>query len=79
MPVERFEEFVEWENIMLRDDDMDRVASAVGTVVNYFEQEIDARRSPGDDLLGFAMTAEVDGRKMTKMNLGAFLTLFFAV
>ena len=80
MPVERFEEFVEWENIMLRDDDMDRVASAVGTVVNYFEQEIDARReSPGDDLLGFAMTAEVDGRKMTKNELvGLSFNLFLA-
>lgn len=80
MPLDRAEEFVAWETTMLRDDDMSRVKDAVTAVVSYCESEIEARRgNPGDDLIGFALKADVDGRKLTKDELiGLFFNLLLA-
>lgn len=80
MPLDRADEFMEWETTMLRDDDMSRVASAVASVVDYFEKEIEIRRSaPSDDLMGFALSADVDGRKLTDDELvGLFFNLLLA-
>lgn len=80
IPLENADAFVERESIILRDDDIDNVTGAIASVVDYIEAEIEARRdSPGEDLIGFAMTAEVDGRMMTKDELvGLFFNLLLA-
>ena len=54
----------------------DRVLNGVKAVIAYFEKEIEARRGvpAGDDLMSFALTAEVDGRKLSHDELVA---LFF--
>ena len=76
MPIARLDEFIELYDTITRDGDMDRVLDGVKSVIAYFEKEIEARRDvpPGDDLMSFALTAEIDGRKLSHDELVA---LFF--
>lgn len=70
MPESRVEEFLHWEITMLRSGDIEKITQATKEVCNYLKQEINARRQySGSDLISFALSAEIDGRKLNEDEL----------
>ncbi len=64
LPVERLEQFLEWENQLLRGTDRDIQVASVRAVKELLMETIaERRKNPGDDLISKCMTLEVDGRK----------------
>jgi cytochrome P450 len=73
LPMERVEEFLEWEMAMLHNADMQRMADAVRKVKAYLLGVIAERRAkPGDDFISFGIQAEIQGRKLTEDELFGF-------
>src|ERR1700712_947631 len=78
LPRDKTAEFLKWERGMLYGADMDEVQASTQSVVDYLTAEIAARRdNPGDDLIGHALRAEVEGRRLDANELLGFcFTLF---
>jgi len=73
LPMDKVDTFLEWENGLLHEHDMAKVAEATRNVKNYLMGEIEERRkNPRDDLITFGVEAEIDGRKMTEDELFGF-------
>lgn len=70
LPLERLEQFLEWENQLLRGTDHDvRVASVRAVKELLMETIAQRRKNPGDDLISKTMLLEVDGRKWNDMEV----------
>ena len=78
MPIERTNEFLDWEMTMMRADSIDAVADAVKATVNYLQEEINTRRGKaGEGFISSALNAEIDGQKLTDSELmGLCFNLF---
>ena len=65
LPQDMTGQFMAWENDLLHGHDLETIAAATRNVVGYLRGEIEERkRKPREDLLTFAVKAEVDGVKM---------------
>lgn len=65
-PLAEIDQFLEWENILLRSSDNSSRASAVRAVKTYLLEAIaDRKKNPGDDLISKTLQLEVDGRSWT--------------
>ena len=78
LPRERMEQFLEWEFMLLHSLDLEDVAKGTRLVVDYLRETIeDRRKHPTDDLVSFAVTAMVEGRKLNDDELmGPCFNLF---
>ena len=78
LPRERMEQFLEWEFMLLHSLDIEDVAKGTRLSVDYLREVIeDRRKNPGDDLVSFAVTATVEGRKLNDNELiGLCFNLF---
>ncbi len=78
LPQDMTDQFMAWENDLLHGHDLDVIAAATKNVVAYLRSEIeDRKRKPREDLLTFAVNAEVDGVRMTdNQMLGFAFNLF---
>ncbi len=65
-PKEEMDQFLAWENVLLRSEtNVDR-AMSVRSVADYLLRAIEERKkNPGEDLISVALTLEVNGRKWT--------------
>ena len=65
LPQDMTGQFMAWETDLLHGHDLETIAAATRNVVGYLRGEIEERkRKPREDLLTFAVKAEVDGVKM---------------
>jgi cytochrome P450 len=65
--------FLEWEMNLLHNHDMNKVAEATRSVVNYLREQIEDRRhNPVDDIISYAVQAKIDGRPLTEDELVGF-------
>ncbi len=78
LPRDRMEQFLEWEFMLLHSLDIEDVAKGTRLSVDYLREVIeDRRKNPGDDLVSFAVTAAVEGRKLNDDELiGLCFNLF---
>lgn len=73
LPQERVGQFMAWEHGLLHEPDLDRVIAATRAVNAYLAEECeDRRRNPRDDLITFAVQADVKGRPMTQDEITGF-------
>jgi cytochrome P450 len=73
LPIERLDEFLEWEMMLLHSADMGVIADGVRKVKTYLMSVIDERRAnPGDDFISYGIKAEIEGRKLTEDELFGF-------
>ncbi|MAT50756.1 MAG: cytochrome [Porticoccaceae bacterium] len=79
LPRERMAEFQQWENMILQNDgDVDVMKQGVRSVVDYLRDVIAERKGNlGDDLISFAIKAEVNGRKMNDEELLGYAFNFY--
>jgi cytochrome P450 len=65
-PQQEMDQFLEWENILLRSSTNGARIDAVHGIKDYLLRAIaDRKKHPGEDLISIALTLEVDGRKWT--------------
>lgn len=65
LPLERMNEFMEWEHMLLHDMNMAHLQAATRNVVALFRDVMKERRAnPGDDLVSFALTAKIGDRNL---------------
>jgi len=65
-PQEEMEQFLIWENILLRSHTNGERVASVHAIKDYLLRAIaDRKKHPGEDLISIALTLEVDGRKWT--------------
>jgi len=73
LPQERTTQFLAWEHSLLHEPDLQTIIEASRAVVEYLQQEIDARRSaPRDDLISFGLQVNKNGRGLTDDELMGF-------
>lgn len=73
LPLDRIDEFLEWEMMLLHSADVAVIAAGVRKVKAYLLNVIDERRkNPGDDFVSFGIKAEIQGRKLTQDELFGF-------
>lgn len=78
LPLEMAPKFLEWEMALLHNHDMSVLADAARKLVAYLTDQIEDRRTnPGDDLISYAVQAEIEGRKLTHDELIGFTFLMF--
>jgi cytochrome P450 len=78
LPMDKVETFLEWEHGLLHEPDMAKIADAVRNVKKYMLGVLEERRQePKDDLVTFALNAEVAGRKLTDDELWGFMFNLF--
>jgi cytochrome P450 len=78
LPQDRMDEFLTWERQLLHSGDFDVMADGVRKVTTYLRSVIAERKeNPGDDLISFAVKAEVNGRKMTDDELLGYAFNFY--
>jgi cytochrome P450 len=66
-------QFLIWEDAMLHNGDREVFANAARAVFDYLSREIDRRReTPTDDFISFALTSEIQGRKLTEEEIMGF-------
>jgi len=70
LPVDRIWEFLEWEFALLHSSRIEERAAGVRAVKAYLLEVIEERRKrPGDDLISNALRLEVDGQKLTPIEV----------
>lgn len=70
LPVDRMAEFLDWEYALLHAAELDDRAIGVRTVKAYLLEAIEERRKrPTDDLISNALTLEVDGKKLSTIEV----------
>jgi cytochrome P450 len=73
LPLERVDEFLEWEMMLLHSADLQVIANGVRKVKAYLLGVIEERRAnPGDDFVSYGIKAEIQGRKLTEDELFGF-------
>ncbi len=73
LPLDRMDEFMHWEFGLLHDPNLDHTREAAANVVAMFRELMKVRRAnPGEDLVSWAVTAEVDGRPWTDDEIVGF-------
>ena len=73
LPLDMTEKFMEWETNLLHNHDMTKTAAATRSVVDYLREQIeDRRKNPTNDLISFAVQAELDGRPLNDAELVGF-------
>lgn len=79
IPSDRWHEFREWiSKLLLIGEAPTEAMEAAGVVAGFLASVLDERRrDPGDDLVSFLTTAEVDGERMGDMELLGFCMLLF--
>ena len=66
LPMERMQEFLEWEFALVHASDIEEQAAGVRAVKEYLVQAIEERRkNPTDDLISNALALEVEGKKLS--------------
>lgn len=72
-PLSNTKQFLEWENGLLHEMDLWKMADATRNVVAFLRDEIDDRRKkPRDDIISYALGVEVDGHKLNEDELVGF-------
>ena len=70
LPVERMQEFLEWEYSLLHASEIEDRAAGVRAVKAYLLDAIEERRKrPTDDLISNALNLEVDGQKLSPIEV----------
>lgn len=79
LPKERMPDFQRWANSIIQSNgDIAKVQYGVREAANYLRQVIEERKAePGDDLISFAIRADVNGRKMNDEELLGYAFNFF--
>jgi len=79
LPRERMKEFQEWENMILQNDgNFEVMQTGIRHVANYLRDVIAERKNNlGDDLISFAIKAEVNGRKLNDDELLGYAFNFY--
>ncbi|MBC57142.1 MAG: cytochrome [Confluentimicrobium sp.] len=73
LPQSRTKQFLEWEEAMLHSHDLQKMAVATRSVVDYLREELaDRRENPTDDLFTYGVQAKIDGRELTDDELVGF-------
>ena len=73
LPLSMTAEFLEWEMGLLHTNDLSVIAASTRKVVDYLRGEIaDRKANPGDDLISYGVTAQIDGRALTDDELVGF-------
>jgi cytochrome P450 len=73
LPQDRVGQFMEWEHKLLHEPDIAQIIQATRAVNAYLAAECEERRrSPREDLLSFAVQAEVQGRKFNENEITGF-------
>nr|WP_245405787.1 cytochrome P450 [Sphingobium sp. Sx8-8] len=73
LPQERVAEFLSWEHSLLHEPDIAKIIDATRAVNAYLAEECESRRrAPRDDLITFAVQADVKGRPMTDDEITGF-------
>jgi cytochrome P450 len=72
-PLSNTKHFLEWENGLLHEMDMTKMADATRNVVGFLREQIeDRRKNPRDDVISYALAVEVEGRKLDDDELVGF-------
>jgi cytochrome P450 len=72
-PLSNTKQFLEWENGLLHEMDMAKMADATRNVVGFLREQIeDRRKNPRDDVISYALAVEVEGRKLDDDELVGF-------
>jgi cytochrome P450 len=70
LPIDRMAEFLEWEYALIHASEIDDRAAGVRAVKAYLLDAIEERRKrPTDDLISHALNLEVEGRKLTPIEV----------
>ena len=70
LPVEEMPQFLEWEGMLVHSPDLAQKASAMRAIMDYLKAVIAERRvAPKEDFISHAVTAEVDGRRLTQSEI----------
>jgi cytochrome P450 len=78
LPEAKLEEFLVWENQLLQAKTMEEMQEGTRNVCTYLREVIAERKAnPGDDLISFAIKADVNGRKMTDNELLGYAFNFY--
>src|SRR5690606_22696587 len=78
LPHERMDEFLTWERMLLHSGKAEVMADGVRKVTGYLREVIaERKKSPGDDLISFAIKSDVNGRKMTDDELLGYAFNFY--
>jgi cytochrome P450 len=73
LPLDRTEEFLEWEMMLLHAPNMEVMRQGVLNVKNYLMGVIEERRrNPTDDFISYGIAAQIDGRSLTQDELFGF-------
>jgi len=78
LPIEKLEEFVEWEELLLHGKDMEDVSRGAQHIFDYLAEIIPQRKEDlDDDLLSLIITAKVGDRNITDDEIFAMSFLIF--
>jgi cytochrome P450 len=78
LPAEEIPQFLAWEARMVGSGGVEDKRAATGEVVQYLKDLCTARRrQPADDLVTFAVTAEMEGRKLSDDEVNGMTFLLF--
>ncbi|MFA5549264.1 MAG: cytochrome P450, partial [Porticoccaceae bacterium] len=73
LPLDMTRQFLAWEMNLLHNHDLAKIAEAARHVVDYLKTQLeDRRQNPRDDLITFAVQAEIDGRPLNYDELIGF-------
>jgi cytochrome P450 len=73
LPLSMTAEFLEWEMGLLHTNDLGVIAASTRKVVDYLRGEIaDRKANPGNDLISYGVTSQLDGRALTDDELVGF-------
>ena len=77
-PLDHTQKFLEWEYGLLHEMDMEKMAAATRNVVGFLREQIEGRRrAPRDDVISYALSVDVEGRKLNEDELvGISFNLF---
>lgn len=72
-PLSNTPQFLEWENGLLHEMDLGKIAVATRNVVDFLREQIgERRRNPGSDIISYALGVEIDGSKLNEDELVGF-------
>jgi len=79
-PIEESEEWINWGVHIFKNDEQGSLeASEAPELDEYIERQIDrAQQSPGDDIVSYLLSSEINGRKLTPEEVTGFVNLIFA-
>ncbi len=73
LPLDEVEQFLAWEDDLIHEPDIDRIAAAVLAVKGYVMDVVEQRRkAPRDDLITYFVESRVDGRPATDDEIWGF-------